>query len=730
MSMRTALRAAAGHLPPLDEYVLPHYTRSIVAAALVVGALGYGWLFIAWTDALGFRPMPSFADVAAPSLMLALAVVSLWLRRVPALAGLSLVAGMAVPLPSLPPESRGVVAAVLVGVAGALVGRAGVILMLAVLLLLLGPRWEGVPGALLSATLMWTSSSYIYAALAQASRRQRRALALEQEVLKRREELRRLNDSLRNAYTLLERTNHELAAARDEAEEARRLKAQFAATISHELRTPLNLILGFAEVMYTAPECYEGAHFSTELRGDIGEIYRNTRHLLELVDDVLELSRIDQVRLAFTPEPTDVGALLREAAGAVAGLFRNRPVSLIIDLPEKLPACVADRARVRQVAINLLANAARFTDQGQVRLAARHSEATGEVIVTVADTGPGIPKEEQQRIFDPFYQVSNPIYRSRGGSGLGLAICKTFVQMHGGRIWVESEPGQGSAFHFSLPVRGAPPAVGGRAAPIPGAQDPFGHSVVLVGASEGLARQFRRGLPGLTVHLAHDAHELQEALEQWHPKAVVACAPDEGTDRIGQMLAQIGTPGLPVIQVRQRPQRALSQFAGVRAILQKPVGAEQLLSAIDNLGSVRSLLVVDDDPGVPRLIRRALLRAGRGIRVIAALNGEQALALLSQEAPDALVLDLAMPHMDGLTLLEALGQHGLAQVPVIVLTAMDLPGEQNQLGATSMEIRACGGLGDAEVRRYIEAIARMAKPRYLPASSAEPALEVELPRYG
>jgi signal transduction histidine kinase/CheY-like chemotaxis protein len=713
-----------------DGYLVPPWRWALAITGMAASAVGYVWLFIAWTVALKTKSLPWWQDIAAPTTLLVGGVSALALRQRGSAGGLALVASLVASLYLWPDPVRHLLAPAVVCTAGLLVSRE-VAALVALALSFLPQGSPGDAAALwLTAGSFWLASSYIYAALAQASRRQRRALALEQEVLKRREELRRLNDSLRNAYTLLERTNHELAAARDEAEEARRLKAQFAATISHELRTPLNLILGFAEVMYTAPECYEGAHFSTELRGDIGEIYRNTRHLLELVDDVLELSRIDQVRLAFTPEPTDVGALLREAAGAVAGLFRNRPVSLIIDLPEKLPACVADRARVRQVAINLLANAARFTDQGQVRLAARHSEATGEVIVTVADTGPGIPKEEQQRIFDPFYQVSNPIYRSRGGSGLGLAICKTFVQMHGGRIWVESEPGQGSAFHFSLPVRGAPPAVGGRAAPIPGAQDPFGHSVVLVGASEGLARQFRRGLPGLTVHLAHDAHELQEALEQWHPKAVVACAPDEGTDRIGQMLAQIGTPGLPVIQVRQRPQRALSQCAGVRAILQKPVGAEQLLAAIDNLGSVRSLLVVDDDPGVPRLIRRALLRAGRGIRVIAALNGEQALALLSQEAPDALVLDLAMPHMDGLTLLEALGQHGLAQVPVIVLTAMDLPGEQNQLGATSMEIRACGGLGDAEVLRYIEAIARMAKPRYLPASSAEPALEVELPRYG
>ncbi|MGQ9555788.1 MAG: sensor histidine kinase, partial [Anaerolineae bacterium] len=455
-----------------DDYVRPLHRRASLAIACACLVLGYIWLFVAWTAALRAHPMPGIADVAAPTALLLAAGLSLsaLLANRDVTSDVILCGGVILVQYLWPHPLHYLLAPVIACLAGLLLSRSAAFLAALSLSFLPGLPTESLLALWIGATSFWVASDWIYAALRQVAERQEAALRLEKELLRRRQELRSLNDSLRNAYTLLERTNHELAEARDEAEEARRLKTQFAATISHELRTPLNLILGFSEVMYKTPESYVGAVLTPDLCGDIREIYRATAHLLDLVDDVLDLSRVEQVRLALVPEKTDMLALIHEAAQTVAGLFRGK-VQLQLELPPSLPPCTVDRTRIRQVLINLLTNAARFTEQGEVRVSASFDEAHGEITICVSDTGPGIPAEERARLFDAFYQVASPLRRSQGGTGLGLAICKTFVQLHGGRIWVASEVGKGSHFYFSIPVRGQVQ----RAAAewkLPGAPDP------------------------------------------------------------------------------------------------------------------------------------------------------------------------------------------------------------------------------------------------------------------
>ncbi|MGC8787446.1 MAG: sensor histidine kinase, partial [Anaerolineae bacterium] len=195
------------------------------------------------------------------------------------------------------------------------------------------------------------------------------------------------------------------------------MKEQFAANISHELRTPLSLILGFSEVMYFSPDIYGDMVWPPTLRHDVRQIYQNSRRLLDLVNDVLDLSRLDTDQMPICKELSDLGTVIREAIETVAPAIQNGKRGLHAEIPSGLPLLAFDRTRIRQVLINLLNNAARFTDQGSVTVAVNPGDQ--EIVVSVADTGSGIPEEELGKIFDEFYQVDMSIRRRREGAGLG-----------------------------------------------------------------------------------------------------------------------------------------------------------------------------------------------------------------------------------------------------------------------------------------------------------------------
>ncbi|MBC7234506.1 MAG: hypothetical protein H5T69_01600, partial [Chloroflexi bacterium] len=229
-------------------------------------------------------------------------------------------------------------------------------------------------------------------------------------------ELNRTLKALDEAYVSLQRTNAELALARRQAEEARALKEHFVASVSHELRTPLNIIVGFAEMMYLSPEVYEGVVWTPALEGDIQEMYRASRHLRSLVDDILDLSRIDASRLPMYRELADIRVIVNDAAETMAPLFRQRGLFLKVKLPEDLPLLFIDRTRIRQVLLNLLNNALRFTDKGGVHIQVEQGDRA--VTVGVHDTGVGIPEDKLELIFEEFAQA-DPALHSRGRAGLG-----------------------------------------------------------------------------------------------------------------------------------------------------------------------------------------------------------------------------------------------------------------------------------------------------------------------
>ena len=311
---------------------------------------------------------------------------------------------------------------------------------------------------ILAVLIAWLTIRALYTALDWLSKTQRRAEQLLDVTRSQQAELRSTVKSLQITNEARLQAERELLIANKQARESQRMKEQFAANISHEFRTPLSIILGFSEVMYLSPEVYGGQAMPPKLYRDVSQIYRNSRHLMSMIDDILDLSHFEMTGFTLNKEPTNLEPLMQESLSMVADLFRNDAVTLVADIEPELPLLELDRTRMRQVFLNLLNNACRFTEQGTVTLRAFRQE--GELHIQVADTGPGIPEEQLARIFTEFYQVDYSLSRKHGGAGLGLAICHRFVQAHNGRIWVNSILGEGATFTIALPIEELSP--GGR----------------------------------------------------------------------------------------------------------------------------------------------------------------------------------------------------------------------------------------------------------------------------
>ena len=251
---------------------------------------------------------------------------------------------------------------------------------------------------------------------------------------------------LKHREAELDNLVHEIAVARDAAEMANRAKSQFLANMSHELRTPLNAILGYTELM--ADSAY--GELSEEMLEVLKRLEANGRHLLGLINDVLDLSKIEAGLLVLELSDYCVQDIAQTVRSTLEPLAAEKKLAFKLELARELPPGHGDGRRLTQVLINLVGNAIKFTDAGEVVITATATD--GSFLLSVRDTGPGISLDDQTRIFQEFQQADNAITRKKGGTGLGLAISKRIIEMHGGRIWVESQPGQGSTFAFTLPV--------------------------------------------------------------------------------------------------------------------------------------------------------------------------------------------------------------------------------------------------------------------------------------
>jgi signal transduction histidine kinase/CheY-like chemotaxis protein len=556
-----------------------------------------------------------------------------------------------------------------------------------------------------SLLICWLLSHPTRTALGWAWHSYVRAMQITEEVRHHQEKLEGTVKSLNGAYRRLEQLSVDLARARQAAEEARRLKSEFAAAISHELRTPLNLIIGFSEMMVTAPQAYRDQALPDVYRGDIEAIYRNACHLSNLVDDVLDLSQIEADRMGLQKELLHLAPVVDEAITTIARLFSAKGLSLSVQVPLDLPSVFADRTRVRQVLINLLNNAARFTNVGGVTV-----QAWGEgsdVIVAVIDTGIGIAPQSLPVVFEEFRQVHVLGERRVVGSGLGLAVSKQFVELHGGSMWVESRPGEGSTFYFSLPscetvitASGSPPAEHWLPSTTP--LDGTDRAILVIDRDGEAARMFGRHLDGYRILAAPGIEAGRRLSAESVVHAAVAIGvngpPDSGTlRRMGEAF-----PDVPVVSCHLSTRKVTAHELGVADCLTKPVGREQIRLSLRHLGAgIRTILIVDDDIEMVRLLGRLVRLASRRYVIWEARSGQEALSLLRAKRPDAILLDLIMPDLSGDELLRRLRDTGLGDIPVILVTGHEITDEK--VTAEYFGITQRGGLSVRELMRCLRA---------------------------
>jgi signal transduction histidine kinase/CheY-like chemotaxis protein len=570
-------------------------------------------------------------------------------------------------------------------------------------------EWGQVSSAeTMAIVLIWTTillallaTRSVYTALGWAWHSYHLAVDKVEELQRHQGELNRIVKSLNDAYYQLEQANVELERARDAAQEARRLKAEFAATISHELRTPLNLIIGFSEMMATSPGSYTGEALTPEYQCDVDSIYRNARHLSSLIDDILDLSQIDAERMALLRETIALGDVVDQAVAATRGLFTGKHLTLDVDVSAELPLVHVDPTRIRQILINLLNNAARFTEQGGVRVTAEVRE--NQVIVSVADTGPGIVPGDVGKVFEEFRQVDGSIRRRYGGSGLGLAICKSFVELHGGNIWVTSAVPSGSVFSFSLPLADNVVPVPVRREWETWVRPQYGGQtsepvLVLVDDDPSVAALFRRHLDDWTVISAPDLQDVPvlAKLVPVHSVALTdpSCSSEDG-DRLSKEF------GIPIVICPVRGRGALRAEMGIMDYLLKPIDREQIEGVLRRVKSLRRVLIADDDPEMVRLLGRMVRATTRSARVIGAYTGGEALEAMTQIRPDLVLLDVMMPDLDGFAVLERMRQDDrLRDIPVVIVSAHGDRAET--IRGTYLHLAEPGGLSAAQLMRCLQ----------------------------
>jgi signal transduction histidine kinase/CheY-like chemotaxis protein len=461
-------------------------------------------------------------------------------------------------------------------------------------------------------------------------------------------------------------------------EEATRLKSEFLANMSHELRTPLNAIIGFSELLLDAPvgDADEGTTY-------LQTIHSSGEHLLALINDILDLSKVEAGKMELHPEPFVVADVVATALATVESLAVRKGITLSADA-ESAGELVADPGRFKQVLYNLLSNAIKFTpENGRVSVEAR-SVAAG-VQLTVIDTGIGIAPEDQQKIFSEFQQVDGSASRRHDGTGLGLALTRRFVELHGGRIWVESELGRGSRFHVVLPAseRGRPsPAI--LPPQVFSADVDLGRPLVLVVDDDPRAANL------LSLHLGRGGYRTEvavdgvDALAQARARAPFAITLDidlprvDGWEVLRTLKHDAQTRDIPVVVVSVVDDEQLGYALGAVDYFVKPVDRQALLARLDRFNFTRSarirdtsVLIVDDDPDAVELLAGMLGPAG--FRVLRAGGGEEGIATALAERPDLILLDLTMPEVSGFTVVDALKSDPTTRdIPILVVTAREL----------------------------------------------------------
>ncbi len=502
--------------------------------------------------------------------------------------------------------------------------------------------------------------------------------------------------------TDLREAQEEATLAREAAEDANRAKSQFIANMSHELRTPLSAVIGYSEMLEEEAADLSGGEVLTK---DLQKIGANARHLLSLINDVLDLSKIEAGRMETHAEDFEVTTLVSETVSTVQALMSQKGNHLEVRLPEGIGAMHSDQVKLRQCLINLLSNASKFTEGGTVTLTAeagRDTMGRREIAFRVADTGIGMTPEQLAKLFRRFTQADSSTTRRFGGTGLGLAITKAFCTLLGGSIDVESEPGQGTIFTIRVPVdmRETGPEPAAEASTMPEGEATATAGLVLVVDDDPSSRELLSRFvvrDGFSVRCAHDGEEGLRLAKQLHPTAIlldVMMPRMDGWSVLSALKADPELADIPVIMVSIVQERALAVSLGAADYMVKPVQWHRLRTVLDRYRAPGTALVVEAE-AEPRADLRRLLES-EGWSVEEADASTAALARLGKPDPAAPPIGLVLvavpgPDGDGLHLVHEMRQRDdWKSIQVIALTGG---------GVAAAELEALRG----QVRRVLPA---------------------------
>lgn len=476
----------------------------------------------------------------------------------------------------------------------------------------------------------------------------------------------------------LEEAKCKLEVALEEARAASRAKDMFVANVSHELRQPLNIVIGYTK------ELQDEALASglTHLKPDLDKVDQAANKLLQQVNDLLDLAKDDAGELKLTLAEFDLGQALTDLSNLIDPLVRQNRNRFVLEAAAAPPRMTADPQRLNQILLNLISNAAKFTQGGEVRLTVR-GEADW-VVFAVTDTGKGMTEEQRLRMFERFYQVDGSTTRREGGTGLGLAITRRFTERMGGQISVTSQIGKGSTFVVRLPARVSevPAAAKGPVEPAPDVVPPAedrGSTVLVIDDDPEVHELLRRSLgrEGYKVLTAGTGEEGLRMAKDRRPAVITLDVMMPGVDGwavLAALKTDAGTHDIPVVMLTMIDNRSRGYALGAADYLTKPVDRQRLAGILRKYAAGRqpaTVLVVDDDADNRDLIRRLLVK--EGWTIAEAANGRAALDWLEGHQPGLILLDLMMPEMDGFQFLEERKRRGLrTAVPVVVLTAKEL----------------------------------------------------------
>ncbi|RPI35065.1 MAG: response regulator [Chloroflexota bacterium] len=551
----------------------------------------------------------------------------------------------------------------------------------------------------------------LHAALEASEISAREARMHAEEARKHRGELHRTLKSLDLAYAQLQRVNAELLQAREIADAALRFKKEFAAQTSHELRTPLNLIIGFSETMAFSQHSY-GVKLPPAYLRDVTEIHRNSRHLLSLIDDILDLSKLESGRMGLRFNLVDVQELLQEVVTTIQPLVQAKRIEFIFDVPELLPELWLDRARIHQVLLNLLSNAARLTQQGQITLRAELLEMQNHLLIQVKDTGPGIAEDMLPHVFEEYRQAGEAA-GAAGTTGLGLAISKRIVELHGGHIWVESRIAEGSIFSFVLPVHKPLSPLWSASHPAIRQLQETKPAVVVLGEEDSdEVKLLQRHLEGYVIASAPSWKYAQQMVETSSARAII-------TSSSAELPAEPAAAGVPIVSCPLPSSKETAHALGVAGYVRKPLTIHALQSTLKQAApKAKSLLIIDDDPSSLRLIERMTKGSGDGYKIFRAYDTLEALRRVQAQVPDAILIDQNVPGDECQELISKLkASPDFGSIPIILISGYE---PDDSLPRQPITLTNPKGFTQTEVLKYLQGILAAAPPSAVESGTTVP----------